>query len=158
MNLEVITTGPYRVFVYGSLMKGLSNHRVLGDAEMIGTAEIEPTSDKAFEMRDLGPFPGIFPVDFEEGQAIQGEVYDVDYGTLRRLDRLEGVNVYSPQAGLYYRTSVVVSNPSDPRIDGTIAWTYVLTDRSARGTRRTKSGSWPETVSNRRRKEFNVLP
>jgi gamma-glutamylcyclotransferase (GGCT)/AIG2-like uncharacterized protein YtfP len=42
------------VFVYGTLLKGEGNHRVLRDSRLIGLGITKP----AFELHDLGPFPG----------------------------------------------------------------------------------------------------
>ena len=70
-----------KVAVYGSLRKGLGNHRVLGDSKLIGKEWIPN-----YEMFSLGSFPGI-----RNGKgAIYVEVYEVDNDTLKRLDTLEG--------------------------------------------------------------------
>jgi len=69
------------VAVYGSLRKGLGNHRVLGESKMIGTQWIPD-----YEMFSLGSYPGIRSGD----SHILVEVYEVDDDTLQRLDTLEG--------------------------------------------------------------------
>lgn len=71
------------VAVYGSLRKGLGNHRVLGESKMIGTQWIPD-----YEMFSLGSYPGIRSGD----SHILVEVYEVSDETLRRLDTLEGYN------------------------------------------------------------------
>lgn len=72
----------YRVFVYGTLMKGRYNHdRYLRGQKYLGRAVLH-----GYAMYSLGSYPGIVP---EEGEKVLGEVYEVDEKTLRRLDRLE---------------------------------------------------------------------
>lgn len=73
----------HKIFVYGTLKRGHGNHRLLANARFIGTGISEPV----FTMLHLGGFPGIV----RSGEtAIHGELYEVDEGTLHRLDRLEG--------------------------------------------------------------------
>ncbi|MEZ4323566.1 MAG: gamma-glutamylcyclotransferase family protein, partial [Polyangiales bacterium] len=74
---------PTRVFVYGTLLAGEPNHRVLAGARLVANARTQP----AFELRDLGPFPGLVS---GGAHAVAGEVYEVDEATLAALDRLEG--------------------------------------------------------------------
>ena len=45
-------TGEQLVFVYGTLMRGMANHRHLAGAPCLGTAELA-----GFALYDLGPFP-----------------------------------------------------------------------------------------------------
>ena len=73
-----------KVFVYGSLLSGLGNHRVLGDSVMIE----ETTMQIAANMVSLVAFPAL--VHGSEINDIKGEVYAVDEQTFSALDRLEG--------------------------------------------------------------------
>ena len=73
-----------RVFVYGSLLKGLHNHRVLRGAKFLGEAR---TLEAHFTLHDLGQFPA---VTCDGVDTIKGEVYEVDKETAERLDHLEG--------------------------------------------------------------------
>lgn len=71
------------VFVYGSLLRGESNHRVLGGARLVAHAITAPR----YTLIDLGAFPAML----DRGNTpIRGEVYRCDAETLARLDRLEG--------------------------------------------------------------------
>jgi len=75
--------GRTRVFVYGTLLRGEPNHRLLARAGLVGEARTRPE----FDLVDLGHFPAII----EGGStAVAGEVYEVDRLALAALDRLEG--------------------------------------------------------------------
>lgn len=81
------TEGKTRVFVYGSLLRGLGNHGFLRTAIYDG----EGLTAKPFGMFDLGSFPGVAPADkAHEPCTVRGECYLVDDETLERLHRLEG--------------------------------------------------------------------
>ncbi len=70
------------IFVYGTLMKGQSNHRAfLKDDSFIGSGMIE-----GYDMYDLGHFPGIV----SGTGKVYGEVYSVTPEELKHIDRLEG--------------------------------------------------------------------
>jgi gamma-glutamylcyclotransferase (GGCT)/AIG2-like uncharacterized protein YtfP len=115
---------PHLVFVYGTLMYGFGNNRMLqGDgAEFLG----EDTTRPEFHMVDLGPFPGIL----RGGQTeITGEIYRVNDATLCRLDRLEGVPT------LYTRQRARLAS-------GLLVNVYVLGHKRARGCARVASGDW----------------
>ena len=73
-----------KVAVYGSLRKGLSNHRLL-----VGSLHKETiTVSIPFLMRSLGGFPALFPC--KDNNPITFEVYEVSDATMESLDRLEG--------------------------------------------------------------------
>jgi gamma-glutamylaminecyclotransferase len=72
----------HRVFVYGSLRRGLANHRLLAGAAFEGVCR----TASGFRLYDLGPFPAM--VAAEHGRVL-GELYTADDATLARLDRLE---------------------------------------------------------------------
>ena len=71
------------LFVYGTLMRGERNHRLLAEAEFVGEAR----TVAGFTMIDLGAFPGV--VAHGEGVVV-GELFRVDAETLLAVDRLEG--------------------------------------------------------------------
>ena len=70
-----------KVFVYGTLMKGETNHGFLRHSTFLGNAAIE-----GYEMDNVGLFPAIIPGD---GLAI-GEVYSVPVEDIPSIDSLEG--------------------------------------------------------------------
>ena len=119
MGLRLATT---RVFVYGTLMRGEGNHRLLEGAKRIGVAR----TTTEFLFVSLGGFPGLV----RGGDlSVRGELYDVDAGTLRDLDRLEG----HPH---FYRRQPVQLD------DGGRAIAYLLSPEQVRGYERIASGDW----------------
>src|SRR2546423_11177622 len=72
----------HRVFVYGTLKSGFSNHHLLKGCECFGGAASVPT----YKMIENG-FPVILPD--PHGKPLAGEIYTVDDATLARLDQLE---------------------------------------------------------------------
>lgn len=105
---------PTRVFVYGSLMKGFHNHRLLESSRLMGSAKT--ISD--FQMLDLGSFPGLV---LGEGGVVSGELYEVDYPTFQSLDNLEGyprfydrqITEVVTEEGVFSAWVYYLSNPSD---------------------------------------------
>jgi gamma-glutamylcyclotransferase (GGCT)/AIG2-like uncharacterized protein YtfP len=101
------------LFVYGSLMRGEANHRLLAGAEALGAAR----TAAEFELVDLGPYPGLVA---GGGSAVVGELYRVDGGIVVRLDAFEG------HPGYFRRSPIRL-------VDGRPAEAYLLARRDARG-------------------------
>ena len=114
--------GTTRVFVYGTLLRGEPNHRVLAGAELVGEARTEP----AFELVSLGPFPAMVS---GGSTAVAGEVYEVDRWTLAALDRLEG------HPSFYRRERIRLES-------GEEVLAYLLDPGQAQGRPVIESGSW----------------
>lgn len=99
------------VFVYGTLKKGGSWHRLLSGSKYLGSAS---TQHEYTLTKDMVPMVWDAP-----GVRIHGEVYGVSDDTLRRLDELEG------HPSWYTRREVpVVLDGSGEVI---IAWLYFMT-------------------------------
>lgn len=113
---------PTRVFVYGTLLAGEPNHRLLTGARLVAEARTKP----AFELRDLGAFPGLVS---GGAHAVAGEVYEVDEATLAALDRLEG------HPRFYRRTTIALE-------DGAAVETYLLAPEQVEGRPVIASGNW----------------
>lgn len=120
-----------QVFVYGSLLAGEPNHRVLAGAALVGAATTTP----AFTLYDLGAFPGLVACG---EQVVAGEVYEVDAVGLARLDRLEG------HPSFYRRTPITLA-------DGAQVETYLLTRVQVAGRPVVAAGSWRAHRKERRR-------
>ena len=111
------------VFVYGSLRRGMANHRQLAGATWLGDGEVQ-----GLTLYDLGPFP--MAVNQGDPQArLQGELYAVSTAALEPLDRFEGV----PR--LYQRQRWLLS-------DGRAAWVYVGQARQVRHVPMLPAGLW----------------
>jgi gamma-glutamylcyclotransferase (GGCT)/AIG2-like uncharacterized protein YtfP len=83
-----------KVFVYGTLKKGLGNHHHLTYSNLLGRA----TTTEPYYLYGTGrPFPYLLgeaskiPSIEAPGHLVEGEVYEVTDGVLTGLDRLEGV-------------------------------------------------------------------
>ena len=124
-----------RVLVYGTLLRGESNHRLLTRSRYLGEAA---TSD-GFALFDLGAFPGM--VRAREG-AVVGELYEVDVPTLAALDALEG------HPSFYVRTEIRLASP----MDAEPVWTYLLRPEQVAGRKPITSGSWRAHRAEERRR------
>lgn len=96
-----------KVFVYGSLLRGEHNHRVLEGLK--ATFVAGSFTRRGWRLVDLGAFPAMVP---GEGWVL-GEVFEVSVEGLKELDRFEGV------PALYQRQEI-------PLADGTQAFAYVM--------------------------------
>ncbi len=74
------------LFVYGTLKRGLQNHRLIADQEFRGEAVTEPR----YRAIDLGEHPGLI-VDESNGLAVKGELWAVSDCCLAELDDFEEV-------------------------------------------------------------------
>jgi gamma-glutamylaminecyclotransferase len=110
------------VFVYGTLLVGETNHRLLTGAQLICEASTAPR----FQLHDLGAYPGMV----RRGKhAVAGEVYEVGEAMLASLDRLED------HPRFYRRTSIVLDG-------GRRVQTYLLRRDQVEGYPIIASGSW----------------
>lgn len=102
------------VFVYGTLLTGMSNAHLIEENELIGSAFVT-----GYRMYDLGSFPGIRPSrkpKYQEG-VVHGEVSLVDAETLKALNHLEG-------EGRLYQAEPVTANV-DGRHTEALAYLYL---------------------------------
>lgn len=126
VELDEPYSKPHLVFVYGSLLHGMQNHRLLKTiaAEFYG----ETSLPAQYHMLDAakGSWPGIIKGGNTE---IEGELYYVDDAGLARLDILEDT------PNLFTRSRVRTQS-------GDLAWVYTLNRQHARGCPVVESGSW----------------
>ncbi len=122
MGYEIADGSEAVVFVYGTLLRGESNHFRLSAARYLGEARTAPS----FDLVDMGGFPALI-----EGGAssVSGEVYAISRDTLSLLDELED------HPSFYCRQPVVLSDES-------VVMAYVLPRRRAGRLPRIVSGSW----------------
>ncbi len=90
-----------RIFVYGTLKRGGSNHPVLAGQKFLGEAR----TARGYVLHSLGDFPGMVRTDPPDRQ-VAGEVWLVDPAGHALLDELEGV-----AEGLYERVAVQLEAP-----------------------------------------------
>ena len=76
---------PFLLFVYGTLMRGGPRHRALAGQRFLGAARTLPH----YALFDLGAYPGLVS-SRDGGQAVHGELYEVEAALIPRLDRIEG--------------------------------------------------------------------
>ena len=96
-----------KVFVYGTLRKGFSNHHYLKNSKFLGKAR---TKERYTMVAASIPFVNKTP-----STQIVGEVYEVDVATLKKLDVLEG------HPNWYIREKVPVILEDGQEIE---AWIY----------------------------------
>jgi gamma-glutamylcyclotransferase (GGCT)/AIG2-like uncharacterized protein YtfP len=119
------------VFIYGSLMRGQSNHAVL---LRLGASLVSLARTKEHHVLvDLGPYPALLRNRDGADTAVTGELWQVDVAGLAELDAFEG----SPD--LYVRDALTVLTE-----DGAehVAEAYVFARRLPRGARRIRNGSY----------------
>ena len=80
-----------KIFVYGTLMKGMVNHAFLKDSKFVGKAEVS-----GFDMYLLGNYPGVI----NGSGRVKGEIYEISDITLKDINELEG------EGYLYVKTKV----------------------------------------------------
>lgn len=115
-----------RVFVYGSLKRGQSNHHWLNGAIYAGRARL-----LGAELYSLGSYP-MAVLRRGSTQVIHGEVFEVDAEGLDQLDVLEGY------PGFYDRQILKLS-------DGSQAWVYLGRDALVEGRNLVEFGDWAST-------------
>jgi gamma-glutamylcyclotransferase (GGCT)/AIG2-like uncharacterized protein YtfP len=90
-----------KLFLYGTLMSGESNHRRLRGARLLATGRTEPR----YTLVSLGRYPALL----EGGTtSVAGEIYEVDDDLLRALDRFEGVPTLYRRAAIHLLGGEVV--------------------------------------------------
>jgi len=117
---------PFLVAVYGSLRKGLGNHRVLGtDSELLGEIKTKPE----FKLYDLGYYPGLKK---DGDTSVTMEVYRVTPSTLMSVNRLEGYE--EGREASFYDREVIPTEFGD-------AYTYIYVPR-VNPENEVKTGDW----------------
>ncbi len=103
-----------KVFVYGTLLRGMERSQALDHARFLGHALTKGV------LYDLGSFPAILKGD----SPVFGELYEASDNELRRLDVIEGFRESDPKGSLYVREEVSVVVLSDGREEQAFAYFY----------------------------------
>ncbi|WP_426747458.1 gamma-glutamylcyclotransferase family protein [Myxococcus faecalis] len=119
-----------RVFVYGTLLSGEPNHRLLRGARLIGPARTPPR----FTLHDYGHFPALAS---GGNHVVEGEVYEVDALMLAALDRLES------HPSFYRRTPITLDDVG--RVEA-----YLLPKERLAGRPIIESGCWRRHLKERK--------
>ncbi|MCS7013973.1 MAG: gamma-glutamylcyclotransferase [Chloroherpetonaceae bacterium] len=94
-----------KLFVYGTLRRGLERHWLLQNSSYLGDGTIRA------RLYDLGDYPGI-----KKGNGtVYGELYEVDAPTLARLDEEEDYMPSCESQSLYLRRWVTVRDRNGKR-------------------------------------------
>ena len=88
-----------KVFVYGTLLKGMVRANVLSASGLIDHGFIEAS------LHDLGDYPSISS---SNDSQVFGEIYEINAETLSILDNIEGFCPEDVQQSLYIRRQVMV--------------------------------------------------
>jgi gamma-glutamylcyclotransferase (GGCT)/AIG2-like uncharacterized protein YtfP len=83
--MSALSSDTFRLFVYGTLMRGGCRHHVLAGQRWLGLALTEPR----YLLHHFGEHPGIVRAD-RDGLAVHGELYEVARLLIPRLDEVEG--------------------------------------------------------------------
>jgi gamma-glutamylcyclotransferase (GGCT)/AIG2-like uncharacterized protein YtfP len=111
-----------RIFVYGTLRRGGSNHHRMKDAGFLSTAQVNG------RLYRIDWYPGLIPDD--SASSVHGEVFEVSREILNELDAFEGDE--------YLRVKLEVRLPDHSSVETWLwAWTGP-TDESQRIT----GGDW----------------
>ena len=109
-------------FVYGTLMRGEANHRLLANSRFIGAAMTAPE----FTLVNMGAYPAMV----EDGtSSVKGEVYEVNAKTLVELDSLENHPIY------YKRRMITLA-------DGRLVLAYIMPPERATSHPIIEHGDW----------------
>jgi len=126
----------HRVFVYGTLKRGGSNHSLLeSSSEFLGEALTVPT----YKMVATS-FPVIMPD--ATGKPVAGEIYAVDDATLARLDQLEREGHSYDRVAIAATATLANGEPSTTRA-------FIYVGRADRFARMFASGPRYEQVNER---------
>lgn len=119
---EAERAGEVLVFVYGTLLRGESNHRYLSGARYV----CELTTPASYDLFDLGSFPAMVA---GGSTAVRGEVWACSRAVLARLDELE------EHPEFFRRVPIELE-------DGLTVDSYLLSGAEASRHPRIASGDW----------------
>lgn len=115
----------YYVAVYGSLRKGMGNHRLLESNDSVFVKDIEVSG---YTMVSLGGFPALIPTGVHSPGPIKAEVYQVDGAGFSALDMLEGYpNFYD---------RCLIDSEGEP------TWIYFIDDEELLSRPVVEDGDW----------------
>lgn len=124
-----------RFAVYGTLLTGQSNHRVIAGAKSLGITKTKPL----YTMYSLGGFPGVH----ENGTtSLTIEVFETDdKNIINAVNRLEGYNGTRGAGNTFYDTTDVETEFGTAEM--------FIYQRSMPESSKIDSGDWAEYINNK---------
>lgn len=89
------------IAVYGSLLSGMGNHRLLENSKLLGTFQTKPE----FSLYSLGYYPGLKT---NGNTSVKMEVYEITEKVARSVDNLEG---YTPGSNNTFYDKIPIETP-----------------------------------------------
>ncbi|MBF0121632.1 MAG: gamma-glutamylcyclotransferase [Desulfobacterales bacterium] len=103
-----------KIFVYGTLLKGMSRAKMLLDSNYLGYAMTTAS------LYNTGDYPGM-----KEGENITiGEIYDITEKKMHYLDTVEGYEETDPDNSLFIRKEIAVQKISNGEFIDAFAYFY----------------------------------
>jgi gamma-glutamylcyclotransferase (GGCT)/AIG2-like uncharacterized protein YtfP len=133
------------LFVYGTLLSGLSNHHHMQGASCLGPAVIQGA------LFDLGDYPALLVAGqlAEPLGPVHGELYKIDAAHWHHLDVLEELDPESIENSMYLRKTAEVMWLASERSQALHAQVYVY-NWSLEGRRRIENGDFRRHVSDKK--------
>ncbi|MDD5476338.1 MAG: gamma-glutamylcyclotransferase [Syntrophales bacterium] len=127
-----------KVFVYGTMLRGMPRSVLLMPAKFEGHGRIEGT------LHDLGNYPAVI----KGGGSVYGELYEVDSEIIREMDEIEGYLPWNEPHSLYTREETHVTMLGDGSLIRAYAY-FVKGD---------VAGSWAISFGDYRRHLVEKVP
>lgn len=124
-----------KMFVYGALRRGASNHWRMKEAAFVSEATLQGVLVK------IDWYPGLVP-DPESSEKVVGEVYEVDEALIAELDEFEGIGLPDERNGEYARIKAVVTLADGSHEE---VWIYEWL-KGIEGYQVVESGDWLRQV------------
>jgi len=114
----------HKIFVYGTLKRGGSNHVLLAGQKFIATAHTQPR----YQIYALSSFPALVEAP-QDGRSIEGEIWEIESARLPALDALEDV-----AHGMYKRVPIHLLPPYNKLVVDGYIYLLSITGRRDCGT------------------------
>ncbi|MBK9992050.1 MAG: gamma-glutamylcyclotransferase [Verrucomicrobia bacterium] len=88
----------HKIFVYGTLKRGGSNHSLLAGQKFVTLAHTQPL----YRLYALSSYPAMIEAP-QNGRSIEGEIWEIEAARLPALDQLEDV-----AHGMYKRVPILL--------------------------------------------------
>lgn len=133
------------LFVYGTLLSGLSNHHHMQGARCLGPASVQGA------LFDLGEYPAMVMTGAraEPLETVMGELYQIEASHLQRLDTLEEVDPESIENSMYLRVTSEVTWLASTMPQTLRAQIYVY-NWSLEGRPRIENGDFRRHIANKK--------